>query len=214
MLPLSLTVSNAPQYPATDTTSSRNKDRNRRPCGNCSGSKVRCIVSHPYSKILCKRCKEDGLTECPPYVQWNPGKRRHAPRRKRDHAPPVEPSDASDIVFISEKIFTTNNTEDLHAGGGEIWNASAGTSNVYTQTSNPPSATQIKYLVGHGETVVPGEHQANNIISASSNMPSTSAAAANGFDRSTTNASISNEAVPENSQPAYNWFGFLNGPVN
>ncbi|KAI5118416.1 hypothetical protein M0805_005500 [Coniferiporia weirii] len=55
-----------------DTDASARKkaiDRNRRPCGNCSSSKRKCkIVS--TSPHLCERCRNHGLTECPPHISW------------------------------------------------------------------------------------------------------------------------------------------------
>ncbi|TDL14807.1 hypothetical protein BD410DRAFT_902893 [Rickenella mellea] len=204
MLPPPMGPPNTHYNSTTNTIPSRNQNRNPRPCGNCTGSKVRCVVSHPYTKSLCKRCEEYGLAECPPYVQRNAGKRR-APNRKRNHAPPAERTDAAGTVFVYENVSTPNNTEVSQVGRSEIDSVA----------QHNQSAGNVHYSVAHGSgDAIPGGQLANDIGSVSGNTPSTSTTPANKFEALNENAIINNETAVENPIFAYNWFDSFNEVAN
>ncbi|TDL14803.1 hypothetical protein BD410DRAFT_845710 [Rickenella mellea] len=198
----SITVFNTPQDRTTNIVSSRNKNRNHRPCGNCSDSKVRCNVSHPYTKLLCKRCKKDGLTQCPPYIQRNAGKRR----RKRNPVPPVEFTDAMGVVFIHENMFPSNNPQVLQAGSGEIVTMSDNSVNASSQTAIVSSPAQVQYPIGYRNAVRDG-HVINNVGSDSGRIATSTAMTGNSFDVLNTDARTNNQIRRENQfeRYVYNW---------
>ncbi|TDL16751.1 hypothetical protein BD410DRAFT_613859 [Rickenella mellea] len=215
MLPPSIAVHSTPQDRTTHLVPTRNQNRNPRPCGNCSDSKVRCNVAHPYTKLLCKRCKEDGLNTCPPYVQRNAGKRR-APYRKRNAAPTAEFADASNIVFIQENMPISNTAKVSQEGSGGSGNI-AGTSEnnvaISSQTATVPSARKFEYSVGYGYGVAfPGGLQAKDIGTVSNSIASTSKAGA--YDNEGLNVNdINNEDAVDNELFSYNWLDFVNSAV-
>ncbi|KAL5528909.1 hypothetical protein ACEPAG_4883 [Sanghuangporus baumii] len=51
--------------------------RNPKPCGACSSSKRKCKPI-PGMPNLCERCKNHGLTECPPHISWSTRKQSMA----------------------------------------------------------------------------------------------------------------------------------------
>ncbi|TDL16756.1 hypothetical protein BD410DRAFT_795058 [Rickenella mellea] len=212
-----ISVSDTPHNLRTNTPSVRNKNRNRRPCGNCSGSKVRCNVSQPYTKHLCKRCREDGLTECPPYVQRNVRKRR-APYRKgrRNLESPNERTDASYMVFINECVSSSNKTEVSQVGRGgssEIATMSGSNAGPSSQTAIVPAARELQYSVACGQTVQ-SRDQVNDIGTSSGNIATTSTSTANNFDGLNTNSILNNGTALEHQLFSSRWFDFVNGRVD
>ncbi|KAL5533451.1 hypothetical protein ACEPAF_5227 [Sanghuangporus sanghuang] len=65
-------------HPTPRTTGKKPSiDRNPKPCGACSSSKRKCKPI-PGVPNLCERCKNNGLTECPPHISWTTRKQSMA----------------------------------------------------------------------------------------------------------------------------------------
>ncbi|TDL16020.1 hypothetical protein BD410DRAFT_890515 [Rickenella mellea] len=102
-------VPNLTYGPTQIVRSPRNRDRNPRPCGKCSVAKVRCLVSAPYSSLRCKRCEDEGLTECvPPVPKPNSqtGVRHRAPHKRKMKDGPSSSFDV--VISFEENISATS----------------------------------------------------------------------------------------------------------
>ncbi|TDL14808.1 hypothetical protein BD410DRAFT_796920 [Rickenella mellea] len=187
MSKLSKTIANTPQDPTTNTTPSRNQSQK---CDNCGGQSpnltARFKLTHPYTELICRSCREDGRRKCPPHMTIE---ECLAPFRKRNPAPAAERTTASDMLFDHENMLSSNNTEMSEAGGGG--NGSIQTANVLSS-----SQTTLSAGYGYGEAT-PGGQKANDTGTASGNIIATTSVAstANRFNSLNTNSSISNETA-------------------
>ncbi|TDL16016.1 hypothetical protein BD410DRAFT_808455 [Rickenella mellea] len=203
----------------------RNRDRNPRPCGNCSISKVRCLVSKPYSSLLCKRCEEDGLSSCVPRV----------PRIKTLRGPCTEYEEekgwvilidrsndlfsraSTEIAVTTEtKVYTQDlsNEKDISVGG-ELHTK---TLEAAAQNEDPPVCADQ----GNSSTLpINGvESAVNSIETTSCEWANTSETLYNDNSVATEDDAVAqNESYHATSQPCFpetgvNWFDFLDQALN